>query len=79
MKYNKDNTQRTFYNLFNTKIMFIGFITGIIPFIILLSILTIQFNNIPNLFMNTIVIAGIVTSISNSFILIKLFNEKNDI
>lgn len=76
MEYNKDRTQR---NTFNSHIMFIGFMTGIIPFIVLLSILAISFDNIPNLFTNTISIAGIITAISNSFILQKLYNEKNDI
>lgn len=64
----KDN----FIELKKSKYFLIGFIVGITPFILILSIMILKqggIEHIPSIFRNTLIIAGIITSIINSFVL----------
>lgn len=54
-----------------SKFLLIGFVIGIIPFIVLIlsiSIVKGGIEFIPSLFKNTIIIFGLITSLSNAFI-----------
>jgi hypothetical protein len=66
-------------NINKNKYLFIGFIIGIIPFILVLTICSIVSGNIreiPLVFRNTIIIFGLLTSISNAFIFKSMFISK---
>lgn len=72
-----DNKHKDNLEIRKTKAFFLGFIVGIIPFMILLSIISLKFGGIeyiPILFKNTISIAALVTSVINSFILKNMVN-----
>lgn len=64
-----------------SKFAFLGFIVGITPFILIISLISFHeggIKYIPNVLKNTIVYAGIITSIINSIVLRKLLSEKFD-
>lgn len=66
---NKELQQNVELN--KNKYLLIGFIVGIIPFIILVLIISIikgETEGIPTLLKNTIIIFGLIVSISNAFI-----------
>lgn len=73
MKYNKE------YDINKTKILFLGFIIGITPFLIILGLVSIMEGGIeylPSVFKNIIIIAGLITSIINSVILKNMYIYK---
>ena len=73
MKYNKE------YDINKTKILFLGFIIGITPFLIILGLVSIIEGGIeylPSIFKNIIIIAGLITSIINSFTLKNMYMKK---
>lgn len=75
---NKDYNKEIIENNKN-KFLFIGFITGIIPFIIFIGIISIYeggLSFIPTLFRNTIIIMGLITSVINALALRNLFINK---
>lgn len=65
---NKNNQQEIIH--YRTKFFFIGFIVGIIPYLIMILIFS-QFNKFQQLvnFKETIVVIGIITSLCNGLIL----------
>lgn len=75
----KDNKITQHYiESFNTKYFFIGFIVGIVPFTILLSVMAVykgSIDAIPSLFRNTLLLFGLIISISNAFILSNIANK----
>lgn len=79
MKYNKDYTKEELINLNKTRLLFLGFLVGIIPFIVLLAIMSIHeggINYLPSILKNTLIIAGLVTASINSIALKKMYIEK---
>ena len=59
----KDNNIEIMKNTY----FFIGFIVGIIPFVILLTMLSI--NRFPNIFKATLIIVALITATINGYIL----------
>lgn len=62
-----------------SKFFLIGFIVGIIPFMLILGIMILKqggIEHIPSIFRNTLIIAGIITSLLNSFILKNMVSTK---
>lgn len=59
----KDNN----IEIMKNKYFFIGFIVGIIPFVILLTMLSI--NRFPNIFKATLIIVALITVTINGYIL----------
>lgn len=79
MKYNKDYTKEELINLNKTRLLFLGFLIGIIPYIILLTIMAIHeggINYLPSILKNTLVIAGLSTACINSLAFKKMYIEK---
>lgn len=79
MKYNKDYTKEELINLNKTRLLFLGFLIGIIPFIILLVIMSIHeggINYLPSVLKNTLIISGLITACINSITLKKMYIEK---
>ncbi len=75
---NKDYTKKIIENN-KTKFLFIGFIIGIIPFIIFISIISIYeggLSFVPSIFRNTIIIAGIITAFLNAILIQKILINK---
>ncbi|MCH5167238.1 MAG: hypothetical protein J1F35_05020 [Erysipelotrichales bacterium] len=73
MKYNRE------YDINKTKISFFGFIIGIAPFLIVLGVignLEGEFEYIPSLFKETLIIAALLTALLNSVILKKMYMGK---
>lgn len=69
MKNNKELQQNVEFN--KSKYLLAGFMIGIIPFIMLIlgiSILKGGIEYIPSLFKNTVIIFGLIISLSNAFI-----------
>lgn len=78
MKYNKDYA-RNQINYNKTKYLFIGFIVGIMPFILLISILSLKEGGIkfvPSVLRDTLLIFGILTAVVNSILLNKMITTK---
>ncbi len=78
MKYNKDYAHNQM-GTNKTKYLLIGFIVGILPFIILISILSLKEGGIkfvPTILRDTIITFGILTAIINAFILNKMITLK---
>lgn len=74
MKYNKDYTNEELIKLKKTRLLFLGFIIGIIPFILLITIISIHeggMKYVPSVLKNTLVIAGLITASINSLTLQK--------
>ncbi|MCX4249201.1 MAG: hypothetical protein OSJ65_05510 [Bacilli bacterium] len=72
MKYNKEYSCEEIIRINKTKYLFIGFIVGIIPFILLISILSLKEGGIkfiPSILRDTIIIFGIITACINSITL----------
>lgn len=72
MKYNKEYTRNQIKELNKTKYMFLGFIVGIMPFVIIMSILSLKEGGIefiPAILKETLLISGILTASINSFVL----------
>ena len=66
-------------NINMNKYLLIGFIIGIMPFIVLILIssnMSGSIDNIPKIFKNTIIIFGIATSLINAFIFKKMMVNK---
>ncbi len=79
MKYNKDYTNEELIKLKKTRLLFLGFIIGIIPFILLITIISIHeggMKYVPSVLKNTLVIAGLITASINSLTLQKMYIEK---
>lgn len=79
MKYNNDYTKEELINLNKTRLLFLGFLIGIIPFIILLTIMAIHeggINYLPNVLKSTLIIAGLITACINSLAFKKMYIEK---
>lgn len=73
MKYNRE------YDINKTKIAFIGFIIGIAPFLIILGVignLDSDFEYMPSLFKETLIVSALITALINSVILNKMYNER---
>ena len=65
----EDNKEKENFN--KSKYLLMGFIIGIIPFIIIMLIcsnVSGSIDTMPKIFKNTIIILGIITSITNAFI-----------
>lgn len=78
MKYNKDYSCNQI-NTNKSKYLLLGFIVGIIPFILLISILSLKEGGIefvPSILRDTLLISGIITSIINSIVLNKRISNK---
>lgn len=79
MKYNKEYDNSGIIKRNQTKYQFIGFIVGITPFILLLGIISLKEGGmefIPSILKNTLILAGIITAIINSFTLKNMFINK---
>ena len=79
MKYNKEYNINEIIKINKTKFQFIGFIVGIVPFLIMLGIISIKQGGtqfIPSIFRDTLIIAGLITAIINSIILKNMFINK---
>lgn len=79
MKHNRDYTKEELINLNKTRLMFVGFLIGIIPFILLLTVMSIHeggINYLPNTLKSTLIIAGLITACINSITLKKMYIEK---
>ena len=66
-------------NINMSKYLLIGFIIGIIPFIVIILIssnISGSIDNIPKIFKNTIIIFGIVISLINAFIFNNMMSNK---
>ena len=66
-------------NINMSKYLLIGFIIGIIPFIVIILIssnISGSIDNIPKIFKNTIIIFGIVISLINAFIFKNMMTNK---
>ena len=66
-------------NINMSKYLLIGFIIGIIPFIVIILIssnISGSIDNIPKIFKNTIIIFGIVISLINAFIFKNMMSNK---
>lgn len=64
-----DNREKQNINM--SKYLLMGFIIGIIPFIVIILIssnISGNIDDIPKIFKNTIIIFGIVTSLINAFV-----------
>lgn len=59
----KDNS----IEIMKNKYFFIGFIVGIMPFVILLTMLSI--NRFPNIFKLTLIVVALITATINGYIL----------
>lgn len=79
MNYNKECDNNEIIRINQSRFLFIGFIVGIVPFILLLGIISIKEGGIefiPSLLRDVIVLAGIVTAVINSFALKNMFVNK---
>lgn len=79
MKDNKDYTKINTIKLNTTRLLFIGFIVGIIPFMLLITIISIHEGGlkfIPTVLKNTLVISGLITACINSLSFKKMYYEK---
>lgn len=79
MKYNKEYSHEEIIKVNKTKYLFIGFIVGILPFILLISLLSIKEGGIefvPSILRDTVIIFGMITACINSFILKKMIINK---
>lgn len=79
MKDNKDYTKEELIKLNKTRLLFLGFLIGIIPFILLLTIISIHEGGIkylPSVLKNTLIIAGLITASINSFNFKRMYIEK---
>lgn len=79
MKDNKDYTKEELIKLNKTRLLFLGFLIGIVPFILLLTIISIHEGGIkylPSVLKNTLIIAGLITASINSFNFKRMYIEK---
>lgn len=79
MKYNKEYSRNQIINSNKTRYMFIGFIVGIIPFILLISAISFKEGGIeavPSVLRDTLLVFGILTAIINSIALNKIISNK---
>lgn len=79
MKYNKENTNEEIIKINEVKYLFIGFIVGIVPFILLITALSIKEGGIefiPSILRNTILSAGIIVSLINAVMLKYIISNK---
>ena len=76
MKDNKDYNTDELLKVNETKVLFIGFIAGILPFLIILGVISMRLDGIPSIMKNTLIIAGILTACINSIALKKVYNNK---
>lgn len=78
MKHNKDYSCNQI-NTNRSKYLFTGFIVGILPFILIISILSFKEGGIefvPSILRDTLLLFGILTAIVNSIALNKLITNK---
>ena len=79
MKYNKEYNNDEIICVNKTKVLFIGFIVGIIPFLIVLGLISIKeggFEYMPSIFRNTLIIAAIITALINAVVLKNMYVDK---
>ncbi len=79
MKDNKDYSKKDLIKVNKNKMLFIGFIIGIIPFLIIMTILSIEEGGIkylPEIFRNTIIISGLITSLINAITFKNMYINK---
>lgn len=79
MKYNREYSSDELIESNKTKFLFIGFIVGISPYIILIFFIALKeggFEYIPTILKETLIIAGIITASINSMILKRMYVNK---
>ena len=79
MKYNKEFTQEEIIKELQNKYLFIGFIVGIAPFVLLISLIALKEGGIefiPTILRNILLLSGTLTAIINSIALRQIITNK---